>query len=91
MLRKYELDPSHILEFELLEPREDISYMEQPIWVFNRKEQVLRTKMIPLVKIVWNHHLEEEATWEREEEMRECYPHYFQRLRYGGELRTKFL
>lgn len=47
--------------------------------------------MIPLVKIVWNHHLEEEATWEREEEMRERYPHYFQRLRYVRELRAKFL
>lgn len=56
MLRKYKPDPSHILAYEALELREDMSYMEQPIQILDPKEQVLRKKTIPIVKILWNHH-----------------------------------
>ena len=38
---------------------------------------VLRNKIIRLVKVVWQHHGVEEATWEPELEIREKYPHLF--------------
>ena len=41
---------------------EDATYEEKPIKVLDRKEQVLRNKVIPLVKILWHHHGVEEAT-----------------------------
>ncbi|MBM1124184.1 hypothetical protein JQN44_27285 [Klebsiella pneumoniae] len=40
--------------------------------------QQLRKKSIPLVKILWKHHGQEEATWERESEIRTKYPHLFE-------------
>ncbi|XP_058103476.1 uncharacterized protein LOC131247048 [Magnolia sinica] len=40
-------------------------------------EQVLRTKTISVVKILKSDHGEEEATWEREAEVMEKYPHLF--------------
>jgi hypothetical protein len=40
-------------------------------------ERVTRTKTIKFCKVQWSHHTEEEATWEREDELREDYPYLF--------------
>ena len=54
-----------------------MSYEEQPIEIVDRKEQILRSRVIPLVKVRLKNHSIEEATWEREEEMLEKYPRLF--------------
>ena len=77
MLRKYEPDLSHVLDWTDLKVDEDASYEERPVRVFDRRDQVLRGKTIPLVKILWKYHGVEEATWERELEVREKYPDLF--------------
>ena len=41
--------------------------------MLNTRDQVLRGKTIPLVKILWLHHGVEEAMWERELEVRAKY------------------
>ena len=69
---------------------EDATYEEKPIQILDRKEKVLRRKMIPLVKILWQYHGMEEVTWELEASIRERYPELF----ILGEiliLKTKFL
>ena len=66
MLRKYEPDPSHVLDWTDLEVDEDTFYEERPVRVLDRRDQVLRGKPIPLVKVLWRHHGVEEAAWERE-------------------------
>ena len=73
MLRKYEPNPSHVLDWTDLKVDEDASYEERPISVLDRQDQVLRDKTIPLVKVLWKHHGVEKATWERELEVREKY------------------
>ncbi|CAL9016944.1 unnamed protein product [Prunus brigantina] len=55
MLRKYEPDPAHILDWGELNIDEQLSFEERPIRILDHKEQVLRTKTIPLVKILWLH------------------------------------
>ena len=45
--------------------------------ILDRREQVLRNKTIPLVKVLWRSHSVEEATWEHEEMMKRHYPHLF--------------
>ena len=77
MLRKYEPDPSHVLDWTDLEVDEDILYEERQVRVLDRRDQVLRGKTIPLVKVLWKHHGVEEATWERELDVREKYPDMF--------------
>ncbi|KAL5554017.1 hypothetical protein UlMin_041418 [Ulmus minor] len=67
MLRKYVLDPSHVLESELIEVREDLTYEEQPVQVLDRKDKTLHNKIILLVKVLWRNHKVEEATWERDD------------------------
>ena len=77
MLRRYRSDPSHILQKQPIELKEDLTYEEKPIGILARDEKVLRNKVIPLVKVLWSNHSREEATWEREEDMRAQYPHLF--------------
>ena len=36
--------------------RKDATYEEGPREILDKKEQVLRTKIIPLVKVLWDHH-----------------------------------
>lgn len=69
MLRKYEPDPAHVLNFEEIEVDERVLYMEHLVRIEDRKEQVLRNKMIPLVKVIWQYHGTEGATWESEDDM----------------------
>ena len=77
MLRKYIPDSSHVLETPEIELRDDLSYKEQPVQILGREEKELRNKTISSVKILWRNHLVEEATWEREDQMRSQYPCLF--------------
>ncbi|KAL0558732.1 hypothetical protein IC582_003314 [Cucumis melo] len=78
MLRKYVPDPSHVVDYEALEIDENLSYVEQPVEVLAREVKTLRNKEIPLVKVLWRNHRVEEATWEREDDMRSRYPELFE-------------
>ena len=70
MLRRYRSDPNHILQAQPLELKDNLSYEEDPITIVAREIKVLRNKTITLVKVLWKHHGSEEATWEREEDIR---------------------
>ncbi|KAL0534153.1 hypothetical protein IC582_028437 [Cucumis melo] len=78
MLRKYVADPTHVVHFEPLQFSENLSYEEQPVEVLAREVKKLRSREIPLVKILWQNHGVEEATWEKEEDMRAQYPELFE-------------
>ncbi|XP_073019316.1 uncharacterized protein [Primulina eburnea] len=81
-LRRYIPDPSHILDAGplLVESNlnEELKYEEIPIRIVDSKDQVLRQRTIPYVKVQWSNHTEREATWELEEKMREQYPYLFE-------------
>ena len=78
MLRKYVHDPSHVIEFAPLEVFENLTYEEKPVKILDKKDQVLRNRVILLVKVLWRNHVVEEATWEREDEIKAKYPHLFE-------------
>ena len=78
MLRKYIADLSHVLEEQPISLQKDLSFEEEPVQILDRKEQVLRNKSIPLVKVLWRSHQVEEATWESEEQMRQQHPYLFE-------------
>ncbi|XP_058076390.1 uncharacterized protein LOC131224972 [Magnolia sinica] len=52
MLKKYMPNESHVVSWEQIELADDASYTEEPIRILDHKEQVLRTKTIPLVKVL---------------------------------------
>ena len=78
MLRKYVPDRNHVVAYEPLKLREDLTYEEQPERIVDKKVQELRRRTIQYVKVQWNNHSERETTWELEEEMREKYSHLFE-------------
>ncbi|KAI6687681.1 hypothetical protein NL676_024509 [Syzygium grande] len=78
MLRKYEPNPTHILRYEEIEVVDKVSYVERPVRIEDRKERVLRNKTILMVKVVWEHHGTEGATWESEEVMRRQHSQLFE-------------
>ena len=77
MLKKYVADPSHKLNYEPLQLQQDLSYEEVPIKILATEKRELRNRKISLVKVLWRNHTVEEATWEREDEMRNKYPSLF--------------
>nr|XP_027090394.1 uncharacterized protein LOC113711426 [Coffea arabica] len=56
---------------------ESLTYEERPVQILDRKVKELRTKQIPLVKVLWRNHEVEESTWEVEEDIRAKYPKLF--------------
>ena len=77
MLRKYVSDPSHVLREQPVQLKENLTYEETPVQIVDRKEQVLRSKVIPLVKVLWKNHEREAATWKPEVQMLRQYPQLF--------------
>ena len=63
---------------------------DRPREILCWEDKVMRNKVIPLVKVLWTHHGAKEATWEREDQMKEQYPGLFRKLRYGLISRAKF-
>jgi hypothetical protein len=71
--------PEEQLPMEDLSVQEDLTYAEYPIKILDTLTQVTRNKVIKMCKVQWSHHGEDEATWEREEELRIDFPHLFPR------------
>jgi hypothetical protein len=69
--------PEEQLPMEDLSVQEDLTYAEYPIKILDTLTRVTRNKVIKMCKVQWSHHGEDEATWEREEELRIDFPHLF--------------
>jgi hypothetical protein len=69
--------PEEQLPMEELEAKEDLSYQEYLVKILETSERVTRNKKIEMCKVQWSHHTEEEATWEREEELKAEFPSFF--------------
>jgi hypothetical protein len=70
--------PTEIVETRAIEIEPDLSYTEQPIQILDTKERVTRRKKIKMYKILWDHHTEEEVTWEIESYLQRNFPNFLQ-------------
>ena len=57
----------------------DLTYEEKPIRVLEEIERVTQSKVIKFYKVVWNNHSEQDATWEREDYLREVYLAFYEK------------
>jgi hypothetical protein len=69
--------PEEPIPMEDLDAKEDLSYLEHPVRILETSERVTRNKKIKMCKVQWSHHTEDEATWEREEELKAEFPSFF--------------
>jgi hypothetical protein len=61
-LKKWLRLPEEQIPMEDLDAKEDLSYQEYPINIFETSERVTRNKRIKMCKVHWSRHTEEEAT-----------------------------
>jgi hypothetical protein len=76
-LKKCLCVPEEQIPMENLDAKEDLSYQEYPVKILETFERVTRNKRIKMCKVQWSHYTEEEATWEREEELKAEFPSFF--------------
>jgi hypothetical protein len=62
---------------EELYVNEDLTYSEYPIRILETSRRLTRSKVINMCKVRWSHHSEDEATWERDDELRIEFPQLF--------------
>ena len=77
MLRKYTPDPSHVVDWGQIEIDIDGTFKERPVCILDNRDQLLRRKIVRLVRVLWRHCGVEESMWEREDTMRATYPFLF--------------
>jgi len=75
-LRKYVFDPSHVLEAEDVQIREDVTVKVPPMALKVRKIKERGGKQVSLVKVIWDRKTGD-STWELEEDMRKSHPQLF--------------
>jgi hypothetical protein len=76
-LKKFLGVPEEQAPLEGLEVQEDLTYTKHPVKILETSERVTRNKKIKMCQVQWSHHTEDEATWEREHELRKTYPDLF--------------
>jgi hypothetical protein len=76
-LKKCLREPEEQLPVEGLEVQENLTYIEKPAQILETTDRVTQRKTIRMYKVKWSHHSEEEATWEREDDLMAKYPKLF--------------
>ena len=75
-LKKCARVPEKIVEQQDMEIESDLSYVEHPMKILDTKERSTRRANVKMYKIQWNHHTEEEATWETEHYLQQNFPDF---------------
>jgi hypothetical protein len=59
--------PEEQLPLKELNVQDDLTYTEYPVKILDILERITRSKRIRMCKVQWSDHVEDEATWERED------------------------
>jgi hypothetical protein len=76
-LKPHDKEP---LPMDGLDVKEDLTITERPIRILDTLTRVTRNRVIKMCKVQWSNHAEDEAIREREEELKEEYPHLFRSI-----------
>jgi hypothetical protein len=66
-----------LLPLDDLNVNEDLTIVERPIRILETMTRVTRNSVIKMCKVQWSNHAEDEATWEREDELKAEFPDLF--------------
>ena len=67
-----------------LDIQEDLSYKEYLVIILETVERITRNKIIRMCKVQWNKQSMDEATWEREDDLKSNYPNLFEPSKSRG-------
>jgi hypothetical protein len=77
LLKKYIHDPTHMIDWNLVQVEPEDEFQVEPLCVLDRREITLRNRAVAQVKVQWKHFSPEEATWELEGYLRKYHPIMF--------------
>ncbi|WVZ94686.1 hypothetical protein U9M48_040551 [Paspalum notatum var. saurae] len=69
--------PEEQLQVDDLNVQDDLTYTEHLVQILEMAERTTRNTVTKMCKVKWSHHTAEEATWEREDDLRADYPKLF--------------
>jgi hypothetical protein len=69
--------PEQQLPMKELNVNDALTYSEHPIRILETSRRITQSEFIKMCKVHWSHHSEDEATWEREDELRAEFPQLF--------------
>jgi hypothetical protein len=62
------------MPLEELQVGEDLTYQEYPMKILDTSEKVTRNNRYRICKVQWSNRTEEEATWEKEDQLKAEFP-----------------
>ncbi|XP_058733232.1 uncharacterized protein LOC131604834 [Vicia villosa] len=76
-LRKYIADPSHVIQVDDVQMKDNLTVETLPVRIEDRKLKQLHGKEIALVRVAWRGAAGGNVTWELESKMKDSYPELF--------------
>ena len=70
--------PEEQIPLEALTVKEDLTYEDFLVKILEMTKRVTRSQVLKMCKVQWNRYIVDEATWEREEDLRKTYPQLFE-------------
>jgi hypothetical protein len=58
----------------------DLTYQEYPVKILDTSEKVTRNNHYKMCKVQWSNHTKDEATWEKEDQLKAKFPYIFSNL-----------
>jgi hypothetical protein len=74
LFNKYVFESNHISDWTMIQVEKEGDFQMELVRILYQKVNVLRNKVIMLVKVQWTCYSPKDATWEHEETMHEEYP-----------------
>jgi hypothetical protein len=65
---------------EELTADKDLTYQEYPVKILDTSEKGTRNNRYKMFKVQWSNHIEEEATWEKEDQLKTEFPDIYSNL-----------
>jgi hypothetical protein len=72
--------PEEQMPLEELTVGKDLTYQEYPVKILDTSDKVTRNSRYKMCKVQWSNHTEEEATWEKEDQLKAEFTEIFSNL-----------
>ncbi|KAD4386231.1 hypothetical protein E3N88_26400 [Mikania micrantha] len=86
-LKKCLSDETLVIPLEEIQIDKRLNFVEEPVEIMDQETKKLKLSKIPIVKVRWNSRRGPEFTWEREDQMKQKYPHLFAEQTNTGNTR----
>ncbi|GJR36431.1 hypothetical protein Tco_1212115 [Tanacetum coccineum] len=76
-LKKCLADENLIIPLDEIQLDDKLHFIEEPVEIIDREVKRLKQSQIPIIEVRWNLRRGPEFTWERKDQIKNKYPHFF--------------